>query len=254
VRIATLLGLCYVRLGRDAQAISLLMPLERASPENFDLAWALGSAPIRAGRAQEGLERVEKVAQQGRSAEAYALAADVYIRLNVFDRARSNLDAAMRLDPQLPGLHTLSGTIMDYSGDQKGAAAEFQKALDANPNDLEARLRLGALLYEQRQLDPAKQQLDRALRLDPTSSLARYILARVERAQGQLDAAVRDLEKAVQGDPEWLPPHIELVALYYRLKRPEDGAREKQIVDRLNAEEQQHKATLRIITPTLPSH
>jgi tetratricopeptide (TPR) repeat protein len=254
VRIATLLGHCYVRLGHDDEAISLLTPFEKAHADDLDLEWALGSALIRSGRTQEGLDRVEKVAQQGHSAEAYALAADAYMRLNLVDQARRDLDEALRLNPHLPGLHTLSGAIMDYSGDQEGAALEFQKALAANPNDFEAQVRLGALRYAQRKLDAAKLHLNRALEIDPLSSLALYMLARVERAKGQLDAAVRDLEKAAQVDPDWLPPHIELAALYYRLKRPEDGAREKKIVDRLSADEQQHKATLRIITPTLPSH
>jgi tetratricopeptide (TPR) repeat protein len=253
-RIATLLGNCYVHLGRDAVAISLLMPFEKANPNNLDLAWALGSALIRSGRTEDGLQRVERVAQQGHSAGAYALAADTYAKLNLFDRARSNLDEAMRLNPHLPGLHTLSGTILDYSGDQEGAALEFQKALAANPNDFEAELRLGSVLYSQRKLDAAKPHLTRALALDPTSSLARYALARVERAQGQLEVALGDLEKVAQDDPDWLAPHIELVALYYRLNRPEDGAREKKIVDQLSAVEQQHKATTRIIAPTLPSH
>jgi tetratricopeptide (TPR) repeat protein len=254
VRIATLLGQCYVHLGRDAEAIPLLAPFEKANPDNLDLEWALGSALIRSGRTEEGLERVERVAHQGNSAEAYALAAQAYLKLAVVDKARVNFDVARRLDPNLAGLYTLGGMIMEYSGDPKGAMSFYQKALEANPDDFEARLRVGAALYEQRQLDAARQQLGRALALDPASSVARYMLARVERAQGQLDAAVRDLEKVVQDDPDWLPPHIELVALYYRLNRPEDGTREKKIVDRLSAQEQQRRATLRIINPTLPSH
>lgn len=253
VRIATLLGQCYLRVGRDAQAISLLTPLEEANPDNLELEWALGSALVRAGRVQEGLERVEKVAQQARSAEAYLRAAEASMRLTFFDRARRAADAAIRLNPNLPGAYIVIGMIDDYSGDEKGAAAAFEKTLQIDPNDFQAHLYLGAVLYTERQLDAAKLHLDRALELHPASSLARYRLARVERAQGQLAAAVRDLEKAVQIDPNWLPPHIELVALYHRLKRPEDGAREKKIVDRLSAEEQQRKATLRIINPTLPS-
>jgi lipopolysaccharide biosynthesis regulator YciM len=115
-------------------------------------------------------------------------------------------------------------------------------------------LRLGSVLYALRELDAAKLHLARALEIDPTSSLARYMLAPVEAAQGQAEAAVSNLEKVVRAEPEWLPPHVELVALYYRLKRPEDGAREKQIVDRLSAEEQQRKARLRVISPTVPPH
>jgi tetratricopeptide (TPR) repeat protein len=252
-RIATLLGNCYLHLSRDAEAIALLMPFEKANPDNLDLAWALGSALIRSGRTEDGLERVEKVALQSQSAEAFLVAAQSYLKLGDPATARRRFDAALRLDARLPGLYTVGGMIMEYSNDPEGAADAFQKALEANPNDFEARLRLGALLVEERQLDAAKQQLDRALALDPTSSVARYVLARVERAQGQAEAAAKDLEKVVRDKPDWLAPHIELAALYYRLKRPEDGAREKKIVDRLSADEQQRRATMRVITPTLPS-
>jgi hypothetical protein len=41
--------------------------------------------------------------------------------------------------------------------------------------------------------------------------------------------------------PDWLPPHIELSALYYRVNRPQDGATERKIVDRLRAEALLHE-------------
>jgi tetratricopeptide (TPR) repeat protein len=253
VRVATLLGQCYVRLGRDAQAISLLTPFEKANPDNLDLAWALGSALIRSGETQEGLARVERVAGQGHSAEAYMVAAQSYLKFGDLDPARRNFDRAMRLNPQQPGLYTLGGMIMEYSGDPQGAAGAFQKALETNPNDFEARLHFGAVLYEQRQLDAARLQLDRALAIDPSSPLARYQLARVKRAQGQLAEAVRDLERVERDEPNWIAPHVELSALYYRLKRAEDGAREKQIVDRLSTEQGDRRSRSRIIDPRFPS-
>ena len=254
VQVTTLLGQCYVRLGRDSEAISLLTPLEPANLDNLDLKWALGSALIRAGRTEEGAERVEKVAERGHSAEAYLVAAQSYLKLGLKDKARQNFDAAMRLDPKLPGLYTLGGMLLEYSFDYEGAISSYQQALAAKPDDFEARLRLGAVLYEQRHLDAAKEQVDLVLKADPASSLGRYTLARVERAQGHLNSAVDDFEKVAQAEPDWLPPHIELAALYYRLNRPEDGAREKRIVDRLSAEEQQRKTKSHIISPTLPLH
>ena len=39
-------------------------------------------------------------------------------------------------------------------------------------------------------------------------------------------------------DPNWLEPHIELANVYYRLHRPEDGAKEREIVGRLTAQQQ----------------
>ena len=62
-----------------------------------------------------------------------------------------------------------------------------------------------------------------------------------------MEAAVKDLEKVVRAEPEWIEPHVELAALYYRLNRPEDGAREKQIVDRL-AEEQRRQSKVPVLS------
>jgi len=238
-------------MGRPAQAISILSPLEKAHPDDLDLKWALGWALIRAGRTQEGFQRAEEVAKQRDTAEAYKLTAEAEIRAQAFERARPNVDAAMRLNPHLPGLYALSGIIMDNAGDHAGAATAFEKELESNPNDFNAQLHLGALLYNQRKLDAAELHLDRALEIDPRSSLALYELARVKRAQNQVDDAVKDLEKVVGAEPEWIEPHVELAALYYRLNRPEDGAREKQIVDRL-AEEQRRQSKLHVLTPRTP--
>lgn len=251
-RVAILLGGCDVRLGQDALAVELLTPFEARDPDNLDLEFALGSALIATGHLRDGLARVEKTAQQGRRPEAYLLAAQTSLKLEQFDQARQDVQAATRLDPTLPGLDTVNGRVLDYFGDEKGAIAAYEKALKSNPNDFEAELQLGAVLYTQRELDAAKQHLTHALAMQPTSAPAHYELGRVERAQGQFAAAAKNLEAAEQEDPGWLEPHVELTAIYYRMKRPEDGAREKAIVDRIRAVQQQRGTRSRVISPGAP--
>lgn len=254
-RIAMLLSDCYMRLGgHDAEIISMLTPLEKAQSGNLDIAWLLGAALIRAGRTREGLERVEKVAKQKHLPAAFLLAAEAELRMEKFDEARHDLEEARRLNPHLPGLDTLSGMIYDFNGDTESAAKAFEAALKVNSQDFQAHLHLGAILFVRRQLEPAKQHLARALELQPNSSVARYELARVESAQGDSAAAVRELERVVREDPEWLPPHVQLATLYFKLKRPEDGLRERKIVDRLSAEARERQTKTPRITPTLPSH
>lgn len=243
LRLAILLGDCDLHLGHAATAIPLLQPFAATHPDDLDLDWVLGQALIRAGHPHQGVRRVERVAEQRGSAEAYALAARTYIGLEDLDSARRSLDAAARLNPKLPGLHTLDGMIRSYEGDDAGAAQAFRAAVAANPDDAEAHLYLGTVLYAKHQFTEARIHLDRALRLEPDSSLARYERARVETAQGQTAAALADLEQAERTDPGWLKPHIELAALYFRIKRPRDGARERAIVDRLSAAQQQRKTT-----------
>jgi tetratricopeptide (TPR) repeat protein len=252
-RIATLLSDCYLRLGRNEEVISILLPFEEADPQNLAIAWAVGSAMIHVGRNREGLERVQKVADQKQLPEAYALAGEAHLRLEEFEEARRNIDMAMHLDSKLPGIYTLSGMVREYASDLEGAEAAYRKAIEANANEFEPHLRLGAVLYQLRILDEARRELERALAMDPASSYARFELAKVKNAQGQLEEAAGEFEKVAQAIPEWLSPHVELAALYYRLKRPEDGARQKQMVDRLTEEERLRKSKSKIISPQLPS-
>jgi tetratricopeptide (TPR) repeat protein len=233
VRIATLLGDCYSRLGRDQDAIRVLSPAETAHPNDLNVAWALGSVLIHAGRPMEGVKRVVLVAEQGHSAEADLLAAETYLALSEFERAHVFTEDAFKLNPRIKGLYSLSGRIKQYLGDFPGSKADLEKALAENPDDFDAHVTLAAILNLERDIDGAQRHAEKALELKPSSALARYELARVQRSRGEIQQAVANFEKVIAAEPDWLRPHIELAALYYRLERPEDGQRERDIVDRM---------------------
>jgi Flp pilus assembly protein TadD len=238
VRIAILLGDTYLRLGDYSAAVSMLTPLEAGNAQNLDFDYVFGSALIKLGQRREGVSRMEKVAEAGNSADAYMLAGITLLQINEFEQARRDLDTALRLNPNLPGIYTLAGTARDKTGDVKEAEPAFRSALKQNPDDFDANLYLGAILYKRRELDEAKIYLDKALRLQPTSSMARYEMAMLKSASQNYEAAAQDLESLVKDDPRWLEPHVELASLYYRLHRPADGAKERQIVEQLTAEQQ----------------
>ena len=146
-RVATLLADCYANLGQDDKAIATLKPEEAAHPDDLSVAWLLGSALIRAGHRREGLDLVDRVAREGNRPEAYLLAGRTALKMNEFERARDYAAAAARLNPQLPGLDTLRGTVLSYLGDTDGAAAMLRKAVEADPKDFDAQLGLGAVLH-----------------------------------------------------------------------------------------------------------
>ena len=50
------------------------------------------------------------------------------------------------------------------------------------------------------------------------------------------------LEHVTAAKPDFTAAHVLLATLYYKLKRPNDGARERAIVDRLTAEEQKRQS------------
>jgi Flp pilus assembly protein TadD len=239
LQVVILLGDSDLRTGKSEAALSLLEPLEARYSTNMDFEYVLGSALINTkGRRREGVARIEKAAQSGSGAGDYMLAGATLLQLNEYEQARRDLEEALRLKPALPGLYTLVGTARDKTGDVKNAEAAFREALKTNPDDFEANLYLGAILYKRRDIAEARGYLDRALRLKPSDSMARYEAAMLKSTSGDYETAARELELLVKDDPDWLEPHVELATLYYRLHRPEDGAKERQIVDSLTAKQQ----------------
>jgi Flp pilus assembly protein TadD len=238
VRAIILLADSDLHLGKADAALTLLEPLENQYATNMDFEYVLGSALIRTGRRRDGVTRIEKVAKVGPSPDSYMLAGATLLDLNEHAQARTDLEEALRLNPALPGLYTLVGIARDKTGDVKNAEAAFREALSKKADDFQANLYLGAILYKRRDVDEAKGYLDRALRLKPTDSMARYESAMLKSTSGDYENAAKELEQLTKDDPDWLEPHVELATLYYRLHRPEDGARERQVVDRINAKQQ----------------
>jgi tetratricopeptide (TPR) repeat protein len=237
-RVAVLLGDTDLKLGKAVDAVVLLEPLEAANAQNLDLAYVLGSALIATGRRREGVTRIERVAKESNSADSYMLAGSTLLQLNEFEPARKDLDQAVRLNPKLPGIYSIDGTARDKMGDVKAAEVAFREALRLNPDDFEANLYLGAILLKRRELDESRPYLERAVRINGSSSMAVYEMAMLKSTTGEYESAAQDLEKLVKNDPKWLEPHVELASLYYRLHRPADGAKERQIVDQITAEQQ----------------
>ena len=235
VRTALILADAYNRTGQETRTVALLSRLEQFHPDDMALKWLLGTAMIRQGQRHEGLERVDRVARQGKSPEACLLAGRTALEMQEYEIARDYAELALRLNPNLPGVQTLAGMTRQYLADTSGSIEAFRKAIEADANDFEAHLGLGSVLLMERDLDGAREHLTRALELRPKDKLALYQAGRLERAAGNLEAAAKLLESVVAADPKWAQPHIELSALYFRLNRTEDGERERTLYDKLSA-------------------
>ncbi len=237
-RVVILLADTDLRLNKASEAIALMEPLDPANAHDPDFQFIFGSALIGTGHRRDGARRVEEVANAGNRADAYLLPGATFLQLNEFEKARNDLEAALRLDSTLPNIYTLVGTARDKTGDPKAAEPAFRQALKLNADNFDANLYLGAILYKRRELPEAKTYLDKALTLEPANPLARYESAMLKSTTGENEAAAQELEGLAKENPDWLEPHVQLATLYYKLHRPEDGARERQIVDRLTAAQQ----------------
>jgi Tfp pilus assembly protein PilF len=78
----------------------------------------------------------------------------------------------------------------------------------------------------------------RALETRPGDIAVRYQIAAMTLSEGKTDEARRQLESIVKEAPQFTEAHVSLSMAYFRLKRPNDGNRERGIVQKLTAEAQ----------------
>jgi tetratricopeptide (TPR) repeat protein len=249
LRAAMLLGYCESKGNRAAEAAALLLPFEPGHENDMDFEYALAYALMQSGREPEGLPRMEKVARATRSVDAWVIAGQARLHRREFELAKTDLDAAMELNPDFPGLPTLAGQARDAQGDVERAQTAFDAALKQNPQDAMANLYLGAMHLKKREFEQARPLLERALTSQPDLREARFQMAKLDGMTDRYAEAAAALEVLEKEDPGWLDPHVELAAIYYKLHRPDDGKHERDIVQQLEARQQQAGPPAQVVPP-----
>lgn len=233
-----LLSDCLVRLGEYKKVIELLSPLEAIDPNNRTLAYVLGSALVGDGQVQRGQLIIDRVFRGDDSAEGRLLIGSILLLADDGQNAIKELEKAIELNPKLPTLRSWYGRALMRMGDGEKARSVFKSELSDNPNDFDANLFMGILLKQDRSLDEAFGYLSRAIRLRPRDSYARYQLGSLYTTMGRPGEARALLEDVVKEYPDFIEARVLLASVYYRLNRKADGDRQREIVERLNAEQQ----------------
>lgn len=247
-----LLADCYMRMGREQDVVRVLEPEETKYPEDLAIAYLLGTAYIRQKRVAEGQVLVDRILRNGDSAEAHLMLGTAKMEVSDFAGARDEFAKAVALNPNLPEVHGLYATALMYTGDSDLSGKEFLAELRQDPFNFEANLQLGAIAKQQQNYTQARKYFERAGETRPGDPGVRYQLALLAIDDGSLDQARVMLESLIKDSPQFLEAHVSLAQVYYRLKRPEDGKREREIVQKLTAEIQAKQPGVRQAEGKLP--
>ncbi|MGC2401759.1 MAG: tetratricopeptide repeat protein [Acidobacteriaceae bacterium] len=235
---ALLLADCYSRLGREDQVIRVLEPEEQKYPDDMAVAYLLGTALIREKRVEEGQVLVDRILRNGDSAEAHLMLGSAKMNVQDYAGARDEFAKAVALNQNLPEVHVLYAKALMFTGDSDLSAKEYKAALAVDPYDFDANLQLGAAARLEQNYEEASKYFARAAETRPGDPGVRYQQALVAVDQNHLDEAKQILEGLVKESPQFTEAHVSLSLVYYRLKRPEDSKREREIVLKLTAEAQ----------------
>jgi tetratricopeptide (TPR) repeat protein len=227
---------CHLRMGAPKTVIELLAPIEPAHQDDLALAYMLGLAYLQEKEMEKGGVLVDRILKRGDSAEAHLMLGMARRGAQDLAGGLEELAKAVSLNPELPGVHSLYGRALLETGNRDRAQAEFEAELGRNPLDFDAHLYLGVLLKEDAKFDEAMAHFERALGVRPGDPGVRYQMVTIYVSRGETDRALPLLEAIVREAPAFLEAHVTLATVYYRLKRREDGDRERAIIDALNKE------------------
>jgi tetratricopeptide (TPR) repeat protein len=217
----------YSSTGHLEKAAATIDTLRELDPTNIDVLYA--SYRIHSDMAGESMLSLSMLGPK--SARMHQAMAHEMARQGNREGAIRNYREALKLDPQLPGLHFELAEMLNDPDLPKGpeeAESEYRAALAVNQFDEKPECRLGEMAAARGDQQEAYEHYSRALQLQPNDAEAALGLAKALIAMKQLDKAEPLLKRALQLDPTSAVAHFRLGTIYRESGRTADAKRELQ--------------------------
>ena len=163
----------------------------------------------------------------------------VYQRQGLYADAIRELTAAAALKPLL-GLNSVYQTIGALARSQQqydAAIAAFSQRVDLIPNDAEAHHELGEMYFRQSRQSEALAEFTAAVMLNPTRADSHAAMGQVYLRGGNYADAVASARRAVALDSSHKEARYVLATSLVRMGNVDEGKRELDVYQRLQAEE-----------------
>src|SRR5213593_3211490 len=175
---------------------------------------------------QRALEKDPKFARAWTGiAKAWLWLADAYVPpLEAYPKVRDAAVRALQVNDQEAEAHVYlaeSKRILDW--DLDGAEAEFNRAVEIEPNSTPSNYFIAALYAARGDRDEALAYLRRTAKIDPASLWVSNFACEIYRYFGLTDEAIAAGERALQLDPTFLYGEPLLAALYREMGRFDDA-------------------------------
>ena len=129
------------------------------------------------------------------SAAHFELAEVLYVSPNVEDRKQSEREyrTALELNPQDAQSASRLGEIDAEHGNKEQALAEFKRAIDLVPGDVNPKLGISSVLIDLNRGGEALSYLQDAVRVEPDNDSAHYMLSRLYWKEGHKEEAQQEM-------------------------------------------------------------
>jgi tetratricopeptide (TPR) repeat protein len=227
--------------GDFAKATQAAEALAKTEPDRPAGYFLLGLVAAESGQVARAAPLLQAAVERGPEAEHLAQLARVLILLRRDGEAAAAARRAMTLDPADTMTLDTIGNVLARVGDHEGSVAPFERAVAAEPRNLDYRINLAAACGFTGRTSAAREQYEAILAADPGHARAHYALAILSRQTAAANHVAR-LEKALAGarQPE------DLLRIRYALaKEQEDLGHGAEAFHHLSTANAAHKQAIR---------
>jgi len=138
----------------------------------------------------------------------------------IINEARTAIEAAKALDPNLPEIYTSEGALkFYYDWDWKGAVESYKKALELDPGNATIYIRYSATLADVGRYKEALPLADKAVELDPVSISSLHNLGWTNQVASNFQKSADAFQRALDLHPNWVWGYIKQAYSYIFLNQ-----------------------------------
>lgn len=221
------LGLLMMQAGRADEALGLLERVAAARSQDAASVHNLGKAYQAVGRMDEAIAAFDRaISLDATSTDALSSAALARLARHApgdAEAALTLLNKAQLLGAGSPELHLNLAIALLMTGRTDEAIAACKAALEKNPEYAEAHYHLGVAYGQSGNMEEARRCMSRALEIQPEYARALHALAGFEAAAGRWTEAEALLQKQVKANPTSRDGHQALGIVLQKLGRWNDA-------------------------------
>jgi len=140
----------------------------------------------------------------------------VYLVKGDLDRAISNFNKAIEINPGYPDAYNNRGCIYQNKGDLVQAIYDFSKAIEINPRYASAYGNRGLAYANKGNLEQAISDCNKAIEIKPGCVEAYFTLGLIYLSKGNFDQALFCYDKAIEVNPDYADAYNNRAVVYFK--------------------------------------
>jgi tetratricopeptide (TPR) repeat protein len=194
----------------------------------------------------------ERVRANNQDAFALARRGRAWKEQGKYEKALTDLNEAIRLDPERPAYFSNRGLVYDRLDEYDRAIGDYSEALRRDPTDAQTHCHRGRAYRAKKDLEQAINDFNQAIRLDPQLADAYFHRGNAYKARKEYGSAVRDYGDAIRLEPDWADPYFNRANAHRANKEYAQAVSDYNQVIRLDAKDADACSNLAWLLATCP--